>query len=571
MRRAGTGCNPINQGSVLSETIPDRSASLSTGSESTAASDASNGTQGVMSNLRLVSLGTLLSRLMGLFRDIGMTTLFGAGTIFDAFVVAFRIPNLSRQLLGEGALSTAFLPVFIRSRDRHGMEAARELLTLTAILLAVTLTISISLAELGIGIVRLTASVSESTALLLDLLALMLPYSLTICLAALFCATLHAQRQFLWPALIPVVLNVILLSVMACLSSSHFSQETQSKILAGTVSLAGIIQLLIPLRILHRQGIGLVRHWSTGWANVREIISAMVPVLIGMSVLQASAIFDSLLAWGLAQPDDGSQAWCESFGISPMLEAGTAAAIYLGQRMLQFPLGVFGVALGTVLYPILTQHAQRGEMDLLRADLSRGIRIVIAIGIPASVGLYLIAWPLTIALFRWGEFSDRDAMFASQMIGIYSAGVWSSIGIAILNRAWYATGDRQTPMRLGLLFLGVNQILNLTLIWFVGGIGIALGSIITSGLLCLVTLWKLNNHVGPLNWRAISITLMKGIVCTAVMTIACFATMPFAPVPTDLLTKLIALGIPCVVGSAVYWTAAKLTGMTELEEFLLRK
>lgn len=556
----------------MSETLPDRSPAPPTGSQPAEAKhDATGGTQGVMSNLRLVSIGTLLSRLMGLFRDIGLTTLFGAGTIFDAFVVAFRIPNLSRQLLGEGALSTAFLPVFIRSRDQHGMAAARELLTLTAILLAVTLTISISLAELGIGIIRLTTSVSESTALLLDLLALMLPYSLTICLAALFCATLHAQRQFLWPAFIPIILNVILLSVMGCLSFSGFHQVTQAKIVAGAVSLTGIIQLLIPIRILHQQNIGLTRHWSTGWANVREIISAMVPVLIGMSILQASAIFDSLLAWGLAQPDDGGQAWCEAFGIPPVLEAGTAAAIYLGQRMLQFPLGIFGVALGTVLYPILTQHAQRGEMDLLRADLSRGIRIVIAIGIPASVGLCLIAWPLTIALFRWGEFSDRDALFTSQMIGIYSAGVWSSIGIAILNRAWYATGDRQTPMNLGLAFLVVNQFLNLSLIWVVGGIGIALGSIITSGLLCLVTLWKLNRHIGPLNWRAISTTLIKGIACTIVMTIACVAAMQFGPAPTDLMTRLISLGIPCVTGAASYWIAAKLTGMTELEEFLLRK
>ncbi|SFI89727.1 murein biosynthesis integral membrane protein MurJ [Planctomicrobium piriforme] len=531
----------------------------------------STGTVGVMASLRLVSLGTLLSRVLGLLRDMGMTALFGGGTILDAFIVAFRIPNLARQVLGEGALSTAFLPVFIRSRELHGDLAARQTLTLVTIVLTAAMTAIVIVAELGIMLVCGTWQLEESTRLLLVLLALMLPYALLICLAAVFCAALNALRQFVRPAFVPVVLNAIWLAGMGIVSHAALTHSAQAYWLAVFVTAAGVAQLVLPYFALRKSGMGLVRQWSGGWGDVREIIHSMLPVLIGMSILQASAVFDSFVAWGLSRPDDGSTAWCQAIGITPILEAGTASAIYIGQRMFQFPLGVFGIALGTVLYPVLTQHAQRGQLDLLRIDLSRGLRIVIAVGVPASAGLCIIAWPLTLAMFRHGNFTTEDALLTSRMIGIYGAGVWSYIGVAILNRAWYATGDRLTPMRLGLVALLLNQVLNLTLIWWVGGIGLALGSVISSGVLCLVTLWRLDLHVGPMDWPAIGKTLVKGLFATAVMTVASLAVMSLLPPPTGMLSKLMLLLAPCVTGAVVYLVVSKLTGMSELEELLTKR
>ncbi|WP_437227958.1 murein biosynthesis integral membrane protein MurJ [Planctomicrobium sp. SH661] len=525
---------------------------------------------GFLSNLRLVSLGTVVSRVFGLLRDMGMTSVFGAGTVLDAFIVAFRIPNLARQLLGEGALSTAFLPVFVKCRAERGDQSAREMMTAVALAVAILLTGLISVGELGLLAAWWWGDLSAATGMLVLLLAIMLPYSLLICLSALFCAALHAQRQFLWPVLVPITLNLIWLGALGIAASIWKLPVPQAMFSAAAVTFAGCVQLLIPLFALRRQGMGLIRSWRAGWPFVGDVFRAMLPVVVGMSILQMSAILDSVLAWGLSRPDDGSAAWCQMLGIAPVMESGTASALYIGQRMYQFPLGVFGVALGTVLYPLLTQHAQRGEYELLRSDLSRGLRIMLAVAIPASAGLSLLAWPLTLALFQHGEFNRDDALLTSRMIAIYGAGVWCYIGIAILNRAFYATGDRVTPMRFGFLALVLNLICNLILIFQVGGIGIALGSVFASTVQVLLTLRKLNRQVGPLHWPEILSTLWKGILATVLMSAACMIALQMLPAPETLLDRLLSLGVPCLVGAGTYFAVARLTGMKELDELLRR-
>lgn len=521
-----------------------------------------------MSNLRLVSLGTIVSRVLGLLRDMGMTALFGAGTVLDAFIVAFRLPNLARQLLGEGALSTAFLPVFVRCREQHGDRPAREMLTAVAIASGLTLCGLVATGELIIaGLIWLTEP-APSTQLLLQLLAIMLPYGLLICLSALFCAALHAQREFLWPALVPIALNLFWLLSLLIVASLWKIPRVQAIGSACAVTLAGGIQLLIPLWALRRRGMGLVSSWRSGWPFVRDVFHAMLPVVIGMSLLQASAILDSLLAWGFSQPDDGSTAWCEMLGISPVMESGTASALYIGQRMYQLPLGVFGVALGTVLYPLLTQHAQQGAVDKLRADLSRGLRIMLAVALPASAGLCLMSWPLTLALFRHGEFNEEDARLVSRMIAIYGTGVWCYIGLAILNRAFYATNDRITPMKLGFLALSLNLALNLSLIGWLGGMGLALGSVLAACTQMLLTLRRLNQHVGPLPWEEIRTTLWKSLLATGLMALGCLGVMMLLPLPETFFRKLLLLGIPCLSSVGVYFLAARFLGLTELDDFL---
>jgi len=525
----------------------------------------------MMSNLRLVSMGTMVSRALGLLRDMGMTAIFGAGTTLDAFIVAFRIPNLARQLLGEGALSTAFLPLFVHCREHHGDRTAREMMTAVGISVGIILSGMILLAEAGIWTAWWSMRLSASTELLLALLALMLPYSLLICLSALFCAALHAQRQFLWPALVPVALNSFWLTMLAVGASIWSLPHSRALFIACAVTLAGCVQLLIPLWALHARGMGLIRTWRAGWPFVADVFRAMLPVVIGMSLLQMSAILDSLIAWGLSQPDDGGTAWCQLLGLAPLMESGTASALYIGQRMYQLPLGVFGVALGTVLYPMLTQHAQRGASELLRADLSRGLQMMLAVAIPASAGLCLLAWPLTLALFRHGEFSLDDAHLVSRMIAIYGTGVWAYIGIAIMNRAFYATNDRLTPMRFGFLALGLNLLFDLGFIVWLGGAGMALGSVLASVIQVLLTTRRLNRQVGPLNWPAIWQTLGKSLLATGVMAISCLVSMLLLPAPETLMTRLLMLLCPCLVGIVTYFTMARVIGMPELDDFLRRE
>ncbi|WP_437187380.1 murein biosynthesis integral membrane protein MurJ [Planctomicrobium sp. SH668] len=523
-----------------------------------------------MANVRLVSMGTVISRILGMLRDMGMASLFGAGTTLDAFLVAFRIPNLTRQLLGEGALSTAFLPLYVKCREENGLLAARQMMTAVALASACLLFSAVLLGESAIVLTLLYIKVSSATQVLLQLLAIMLPYSLLICLTALFCAALHAHRQFLWPAFVPIVLNLVWLIAMVIIWANVSVPFEQAALAATSVTFAGCLQLIVPIYALHRQGLGLIQDWKPGKKYVAAVFRMMIPTIVGMSILQSTALIDSLLAWGFSQPDDGSKAWCELWGIAPLLESGTASALYIGQRMYQFPVGVFGIALGTVLYPLLTQHASRGESDLLRKDLTRGVRLMLAIALPASAGLCVLAWPITLALFQRGEFSMRDAVLTSRIIATYGCGVWCYIGIAILNRAFYAMNDRITPLRLGTLALSLNIVLNLVLMTFLGGVGIALANVIAFSIQVILSIYQLNLRVSGLLWNEIVQTLWKSLLASVVMSIVCLLLLQGLNEPATTSQKLIYLGIPGFGGLLTFVVFGKLIGMQELKEIISR-
>jgi len=521
----------------------------------------------MFANLRIVSLGTLLSRILGMARDMAMASLFGAGTTLDAFIVAFRIPNLTRQLFGEGALTTAFLPVFIQDRIERGPEAARATLTAVAVVLATILSGIVLLGEAVCLSVGLLIPLSEPNFLLLCLFMVMLPYLALICLAALCCAALHALRQFAWPALVPVILNVVWLLGLALAWKAGNGETQRSVFVAASVTFAGILQLLLPAVILQRQRQGFVREWRSAWPRMATVFRTMLPVVGGIAVLQLSSVLDSVLSWVLARPEFGEPAWIERFGIPPVLESGTASALYIGQRMYQFPLGILGVALGTVLYPILTQHAQRGDWHLLRADLSRGLRLVVAIGIPAGVGLVVLAAPMTSALFQRGNFDRDDAALAARMIAIYGSGVWAFIGLAILNRAFYATGDRMTPMRLGFAAVALNLAVNLLLVGWLGGTALALGTVVAALFQAALTLSRLNRRVGPLEWPSILTTLVKTLLASTALAAAALGTLAALPDESVTLTgKLQALLLPMGTGTAVFLLSARFLRIPEVFE-----
>ncbi|MBT5017362.1 murein biosynthesis integral membrane protein MurJ [bacterium] len=526
---------------------------------------------GLVRNLRTVGLATLLSRLLGLARDISMATLFGAGTTLDVFIVAFRLPNLTRQLFGEGALTTAFLPVFIREQTERSSAAARATLTSVAIALASFLSLIVILSEAMIAWALFSFELSESFTLMLQLLAIMLPYMIFICCAALISAALHALKVFLWPALVPVVLNVIWLTGVLIAFMVTQDENLRIRIVAITITVAGVFQCLLPFYMLHRMKMGLSRNWRTGWAKVSEVILTMLPVVAGLAVIQVNVILDSIMAWGLAVPEGGGVAPSASLGIEGFLSAGTATGLYIGQRMYQFPLGVFGIALGTVLFPLLTQHAQSGEIAALRKDLSKGLRLTIAIALPASAGLFLLASPLTNLLFRHGEFTQEDSMLTANMIATYGCGVWAYIGLTVLNRAFYATGDRMTPMRLGVIALVFNLIMNIALVIPLKGVGLALGSVLAAATQLTLTTWKINQQIGSLHWDEIRRTLIQTLIATATMVVACLTVLSTLDFGDTMASRFLELMLPLIAGAFSYWFVAKLLGMSEVEELLKRE
>ena len=521
-------------------------------------------------NLRIVSLCTLLSRLLGLLRDILMAAVFGAGTTLDVFVIAFRLPNLSRQLFGEGALTAAFLPIFLRERSTNGDEAARSTLTAVAIALGSFLSISVILCEAVIAVCLIWIDLDPQFQLLLQLIAILLPYLVFICLAALVSAALHAIKVFLWPALVPVVLNVVWLTGIGIAVSTTTDESLRIRMIAGFLTLAGGMQMLLPWVVLTRKGFSLSSAWRSAWPKVGELLKTMLPIVAGVSIIQLNSVLDSLMAWGLSTSDLGDAAPAEWFGLPTLLESGTTTALYLGQRMYQFPVGVFGTALGTVLYPLLTQHAQSGETKRLQEDLTKGIRLVIAIAIPASAGLMFLSFPLTELLFQHGEFNSRDTALAAKMIAMYGAGVWTYIGIAILNRAFYAVGDRVTPVQLGMAALVLNIVLNIMLVFRLGGIGIALGSVLATTFQVSMSLRLFHRQQVRLDWQPLQTTLLKAVLATIVMIGCCWGAASFSPGGASLIVRFARLIIPLLAGIISYGVLARILKMNEIVEIFQR-
>lgn len=521
--------------------------------------------------VRIVGLLTLLSRILGLFRDAVMVASFGNGAIMDAFSVAFRVPNMARQIFGEGALSTAFLPVFIQDMEQKGKQAAFE--TATAILVATTvgLIAIVALIEVALFGVSMFVPLSYEANLLLNLTALLTPYLLLICVLAQACAVFHGMHIFGIPALFPVLLNALWIAGAWSLDRSIASPETRIHLIAAGIVGIGFVQLGLCIPTLREIGFRFKWNWSAGRERVKVVFATMLPVLLGLSITQLNTLCDSLIAWGLTAPTDpDANRWLNSY---PLTE-GTATAMYLGQRLYQFPIGVFGVALGTVIYPLLAAHAERGQTELFLEDLAKGLRMVIAIGIPASVGLILIATPLTQLIFERDEFTADDTVQTAAMISAYALGAWAACGLLIISRAFYALGDRQTPLRIGLVAVIVNLVANLSLVWIFAGPGLALGTSITATFQSLLACWVLTRRFKDFPWNSVGTVLLRTGFATSVMTVACLTTS-IQPTQIDIgspfLAKLIALFLPLGTGTAAFLLTAKLVGLTDPFELLRRK
>jgi putative peptidoglycan lipid II flippase len=517
----------------------------------------------VSRNLRLVSLCTVLSRILGLVRDSAMGARFGNGPLLDTFTVAFRIPNLARALLGEGALATAFLPAFLAMRHKQGREAANRLAVAVLIALAGVVLSLIVLLELGLHWLGESVALSVDAELLRQLLMVLAPYMGLICATSQLSALLHAEGRFAVPALLPMVLNLVWLLGLWLVVPMWATPANQLHVMAWCVVLAGLVQLALPLAAAMALGYRYVIDWPRALSGVKSIAAGMLPVLGGLMITQINVLLDSLIAWGFARPEHGPEFLPWPGEIPYPLRAGTASALYFGQRLYQFPLGVFGVALGTVLFPLLAEHAQRGDDHSLRADFSLGLRLVAAIGIPASAGLMVLARPLAAACFQYGAFDADDAEQTAGMIAAYGSGVWAYCGLLIIHRGFYALGDRITPLRVGLLALGLNLVGNLTLIWICGGVGLAASTAIASMLQCLIIGWRFQQRVGGWEAREVALAVLKALVATAVMMVAAWIALNASAFLPGWSGRGLRVLIPLAVAISVYFLTAALIGFRE--------
>jgi putative peptidoglycan lipid II flippase len=510
----------------------------------------------LFAGIRVTSVGTLASRLLGMLRDMATAALFGLSGdgVMDAFVVAFRIPNFFRRLFGEGALAASYLPVLSKKLE-DDRTAAWQVASVVLVWLSMILVLVVLLAEgCCLALWRLDGH-RPGMGLLLGLTATMIPYLFFICLAAQVAGTLHALAHFSTPALAPTLLNICwLVAVWFLAPRFALSKEAQAYILAGSVLLAGVLQLAAQLPILWSLGFRFDYNWAASREAVWQIVASLVPMVLGLAITQINTLCDSLLAWALAAPDESAAPvpWLGGVVRYP-LESGAAAAIYYGERLYQFPLGLLGMAVATVIFPALSRHAARGQQDRLADDLTLGLRLVIFLGLPAGAGLVLLSGPLARLLFEHGEFTAGDADRVARMIACYGLGVGAYCALPVMVRGFYALGDLRTPVKAGLAAMLANLAMNLTLLWPLAEAGLALSTSLAAGLQLALLVWFFSRSFGSLHWRELGITLRSTSLATAALLAAGGAALWSMPSNLQIGSELAGVFCPLLAGGGAFF------------------
>ncbi len=418
----------------------------------------------LVKSIATVGGNTFLSRVLGFVRDLVLARVFGADAGTDAFFVAFKIPNFMRRLFAEGAFSMAFVPVLGEYREKRSEAELKRFVddvagTLGMVLLAVT-----ALGVLGAPwLVMLFApgfiDEPERLALAADMLRITFPYLMLISLTAFAGGILNTYHRFGIPAFTPVLLNVSLISCALWLSP-QFDRPIVA--LAWGVLLAGVLQLLFQLPFLGQLGMLPRPRYAPRDAGVRRIVKLMVPALFGVSVTQINLLLDTLIASFLA--------------------AGSISWLYYSDRLMEFPLGILGVALGTVILPNLSKKYAAADAESFSATLDWALRWVLLFGLPSAVGLLVLAGPMIATIFHSGTFDAEDVAMATRSLWAYSLGLTAFMSIKVLAPGFYARQDMRTPVRIAVIAMVTNMVLNVALMFPLAHAGLALATTLSAGL-----------------------------------------------------------------------------------------
>lgn len=431
--------------------------------------------------MRVVAGLTLASRVAGLVRDGVCARVFGLGAIWSAFSVAFIVPNTFRRLFGEGALSAAFVPEYAQLL-KHDPQLARRFASAVFAALITLLGVITLVGELALLYVLEATRVGESGGMAIRLTMIMLPYMPLVCAAAILGGMMQTHGVFAPTAASPIILNLFTIAAASAWAwGLGATPEAAIFAVSWSVTLSGVAQLAWSLAALRRH-----EQWTRVFAGVgvpfRRLLRRVLPVVIGLGALQISTLVDGLIAsWPVVF---GPDIHLPGLGaIRYPLDEASAAALFFAQRIYQFPLGVFGVALATVALPALARDAD--EPERFASILRRGVRSSLFIGLPATIGLIAVRRDLVAVVLGGGRFDLADVDRASGVLLGYLPAVWAYMLAQTVTRSFYARGDTPTPMRLSLLSVGANFLLNLALIWPLREAGLAWATAITSTAQCV--------------------------------------------------------------------------------------
>jgi putative peptidoglycan lipid II flippase len=444
---------------------------------------------------------TSISRVFGFIRDMVTAHMFGAGAAFDAFSVAFKIPNFMRRLFAEGSFSQAFVPVLSEYQKQKNHEEVRQFVnamagTLGFVLLCVTI-----LGVLGAPyIVRVFAPGFEAEGPRFDLAVTMLritfPYLMLISLTAFSGAILNTYNRFWVAAFTPIFLNLSMIGAAIWLAP-HLASPIIA--LAWGVFIAGVVQLVFQWPFLKNMRLHPRPQIRFKDSGVRKVLKLMVPALFGVSVSQINLLLDTLFA---------------SF-----LMVGSVSWLYYSDRLMEFPLGVFGVAISTVILPNLSRHHASQSQQEFSLTLDWALRVVLLIGLPAAVVLAVMAGPLLSTLFQYGKFDSHSVLMASQSLMMFAIGIAPFMLIKILASGFYAKQDMRTPVRIGIMAMVSNMVLNVILIWPLKHAGIALATSLAAVLnmaFLYYFLRKKEIYIPRAGWQSFTARLLFANVLLAV-------------------------------------------------------
>ncbi|ELB2202266.1 murein biosynthesis integral membrane protein MurJ [Vibrio parahaemolyticus] len=417
----------------------------------------------------IVSAMTLISRVLGLVRDVVVANLMGAGASADVFFFANKIPNFLRRLFAEGAFSQAFVPVLTENHAQGDMDKTRELIARAAGTLGVIVSIVTVLGVLGSGVVTALfgfgwfldwmhgGPAAEKFELASLMLKITFPYLWFITFVALSGAILNTLGKFAVSSFTPVFLNVMII-LAAWFISPQMSQPEIG--LAIGVFLGGLVQFLFQIPFLIKAGVMVKPKWGWRDPGVVKIRTLMIPALFGVSVSQINLLFDTFIA---------------SF-----LQTGSISWLYYSDRLLEFPLGLFGIAIATVILPALSRKHVDSQSEGFAHTMDWGVRMVTLLGIPAMLGLMALAKPMLMVLFMRGEFSPQDVHQASLSLLAYASGLLNFMLIKVLAPGYYSRQDTKTPVKYGIIAMVTNMVFNAILAYFYGYVGLAIATALSA-------------------------------------------------------------------------------------------
>ncbi len=519
----------------------------------------------------------MLSRVLGLIRDHLIVRL-GAGRATDSFWTAFSIPNLFRRLFGEGALSAAFIPVFTDVSESQGLGRARKVLANTLGLLSLVLGTILIAVELALGgwLLLSGPAANWDRVLLVKLVAIVMPFMLTVCLLALASAALQCRGRFGYPAFAPIVLNLFMIAGALLALQNDEANWQGLAILSGSVLVAGLVQLIGAFWLLGRVELPAAISLRPLLPEVRKIVAMTIPMMIPLGVLQFSAFFDRIYAWWMTATEAGATFSLLGWQISKPLEPGVVTCLYAGNRLYQFPLGILAISLATAVFPLFSRYASRGDLPGLRAAANRALRLSIFLGLPAGAALVCLADDAIALIYGHGKFTPADVRLSAWILQMYSVGMWAYFCNHILLRAFFAQKDTRTPLRLSCLLAAANILLVIPGIFTplgAGAIGLATAITATANTLLLTII--LRRRWGRIGARKLAVSVGRTVISTGLMVATLVAMRTgvreriVAPgAGTDHLAMFVGLSV--VSGGGIFLLSSIFLRAPEVRELLLR-